>query len=169
DTVDAALASGWRELADALRGALPAPLPAALVHGDFRLGNILSQGSRIAAVIDWEIWSVGDPRVDVGWFLVNADPRTYRRATPFVGATPAPAELAAVYADALGRPVSDLGWFQSLACFKSAATWSLIVKHNRRRDGPDPELEAMASAVPALLARAGELLTGSGTSEGFEQ
>ena len=169
DTVDATLAPGWRELADALRAALPAPLPAALVHGDFRLGNLLSQGSRIAAVIDWEIWSVGDPRVDVGWFLVNADPQTYRRATSFAGVTPAPAELAAVYADALGRPVSDLGWFQSLACFKSAATWSLIVKHNRRRDSPDPELEAMASAVPALLARAGELLTRSSTSEGFEQ
>jgi aminoglycoside phosphotransferase (APT) family kinase protein len=169
DTVDATLTPGWRELADALRAALPAPLPAALVHGDFRLGNLLSQDSRIVAVVDWEIWSVGDPRVDVGWFLVNADPRTYRRATPFVGVTPAPGELAAVYADALGRPVSDLGWFQSLACFKSAATWSLIVKHNRRRASPDPELEAMASAVPALLARAGELLTGSGTSEGIEQ
>ena len=50
-----------------------------IVHGDFRLGNLLAAGARIAAVVDWEIWSVGDPRVDVGWFLLNADPATYRR------------------------------------------------------------------------------------------
>lgn len=43
-------------------------------------------------------WSVGDPRVDAGWFLVNADPATYRRVTPYSGAIPSPAELAVVYA-----------------------------------------------------------------------
>ncbi len=50
----------------------------AVVHGDFRLGNLLAVDERITAVIDWEIWSVGDPRIDLGWFLVNADPETYR-------------------------------------------------------------------------------------------
>jgi hypothetical protein len=45
-----------------------------------------------------------------------------------------------------------------LACFKSAATWSLIVKHNRRRATPDPDIEEMATAVPSLLARAIEFL-----------
>ena len=165
ETVEPALAPDWREVADALRAAQPAPLPAALVHGDFRLGNLLAHGDRITAVIDWEIWSVGDPRVDVGWFLVNADPHTYRRATPFAGRTPPPAELAAVYAAALGRPVPDLDWFQALGCFKSAATWSLIVKHNRRRSSPDPLLEAIAASVPRLVERAAEKLN---PSEGFE-
>ncbi|WP_236595339.1 phosphotransferase, partial [Mycobacterium intracellulare] len=50
-----------------------------VVHGDFRLGNLLASGARINAVIDWEIWSIGDPRIDVGWFLINCDPDTYRR------------------------------------------------------------------------------------------
>ncbi len=61
----------------------------------------------------------------------------------------------------------DLDWFQALACFKSAATWSLIVKHNRRRRrrSPDTGLEALASIVPHLVERAAELLA---TSEGFE-
>jgi hypothetical protein len=45
-----------------------------------------------------------------------------------------------------------------LACFKSTATWSLIVKHNRRRSGPDLELESMTPVLPQLLLRAGELL-----------
>jgi hypothetical protein len=54
--------------------------------------------------------------------------------------------------------VPELDWFCALACFKSTATWSLIVKHNRRRNAPDPELEAMALVLPHLLSRAGELL-----------
>lgn len=165
ETVDAALVTGWRGVADDLRSAVPAALPPALVHGDFRLGNLLATGDRIRSVVDWEIWSVGDPRVDVGWFLINADPDTYRRATPYRETTPPPAELAAVYADALGRSVPDLDWFRALACFKSAATWSLIVKHNRRRSAPDSELDAMAPVLPRLLERAREFLSAAGRSE----
>ena len=43
-------------------------------------------GARITAVVDWEIWSVGDPRVDLGWFLLNGDPDTYRPADPLLPA-----------------------------------------------------------------------------------
>ncbi len=153
-TVDAALAPGWRDVAAALRAVEPPALPAAVVHGDFRLGNMLAAGTVITAIIDWEIWTLGDPRVDLGWFLVNADPETYRRPTRCAGALPSPAELAATYGD-----VRDLHWFEALACFKSAATWSLIVKHNRRRPEPDPDLEAMAGVLPHLLDRARALLT----------
>jgi aminoglycoside phosphotransferase (APT) family kinase protein len=158
ETVDPAMVQGWSDIADALRVSAPPALGAAIVHGDFRLGNLLADGSRITAVIDWEIWSIGDPRVDAGWFLINCDPRTYRRPTRYATAAPAPEELAAVYRDAMGRDVPHLDWFCALACFKSTATWSLIVKHNRRRSTPDPELEAMAQTLPRLLSRAGELL-----------
>ena len=82
ETVDPALVPGWEAVAAALRAGEPLALPGALVHGDFRLGNTLSVGARIAAVIDWEIWSLGDPRVDLGWFLANADPATYRQRDP---------------------------------------------------------------------------------------
>jgi aminoglycoside phosphotransferase (APT) family kinase protein len=160
ETVDQSLVPGWREVGDALRASAPAPLPAAVVHGDFRLGNLLASGGRITAVVDWEIWSMGDPRVDVGWFLLNADPRTYNRATRYAWSLPGPAELAEVYAVAIGTGFSltELSWFEALASFKSAATWSLIVKHNRRRSTPDGELDAMAPVLPRLLARAREIL-----------
>ncbi len=109
-------------------------------------------------MIDWEIWSIGDPRVDAGWFLINCDPRTYRRPTRYSMAAPPLDELAAIYREAMGAAVPELDWFCALACFKSTATWSLIVKHNRRRSRPDPELESMAPVLPQLLAQAGELL-----------
>ncbi|MDT7762028.1 MAG: hypothetical protein QOC63_1448 [Mycobacterium sp.] len=158
ETTDAKLAPGWREVATALEFSAPTALPPAIVHGDFRLGNLLAEQSRITAVIDWEIWSAGDPRVDAGWFLINCDPRTYRRPTRYAEAVPSLDELATTYRIAMGNEVPALDWFCALACFKSAATWSLIVKHNRRRSAPNPELEAMVSTLPHLLSRAGDWL-----------
>jgi aminoglycoside phosphotransferase (APT) family kinase protein len=147
ETVDAALVPGWPEVAAALQSSTPPAMRPAVVHGDFRLGNLLAVDDRSTAVIDWEICSVGDPRIDAGWFLINCDPRTYRRPTRaarYARATPSLSELATIYREELGHEVPELDWFQALACFKSAATWSLIVKHNRRRRAPDAELESMA-------------------------
>jgi aminoglycoside phosphotransferase (APT) family kinase protein len=158
ETIDPALAPGWRNVAAALRTSAPTALPSAIVHGDFRLGNLLAVGNRITAVIDWEIWSIGDPRVDAGWFLINCEPRTYRRPTRYSTTAPPLDELAAIYREAMGTAVPELDWFCALACFKSTATWSLIVKHNRRRSTPNSELESMAAVLPQLLARAGEML-----------
>ena len=81
---------------------------------------------------------------------MNADPDTYRRPTRYAGGLPAPDELRR----RLYGEVPDLEWFAALACFKSTATWSLIVKHNRRRPDPDPEVEAMAGELPRLLDQA---------------
>ncbi len=158
-TVDPTLAPSWDQAASALHASEPHAAPAAVVHGDFRLGNVLALGAQITAVVDWEIWAVGDPRVDLGWFLVNADPATYGRATRHATSVPSLSELTGIYTVALGRDVTATRWFQALACFKAAATWSLIVKHNRRRATPDPALENMAATLPHLLERAQELLS----------
>jgi aminoglycoside phosphotransferase (APT) family kinase protein len=162
ETVESSLAPGWERVADALRASVPEPMRAVrdrIVHGDFRLGNLLAVDERITAVIDWEIWALADPRIDVGWFLVNADPETYRRPTRYVDSLPARDELVREYTGAFGADVPDLHWFEALACFKSTATWSLIVKHNRRRTAPDPDLETMAHALPRLLLLAEERLS----------
>jgi aminoglycoside phosphotransferase (APT) family kinase protein len=158
ETVDPELVRGWTAVRARLEETAPQALGPVVVHGDFRLGNLLARGSRVTAVIDWEIWSLGDPRVDVGWFLLNADPDTYARPTRYVGLMPSLVELAAEYTDSLGAPVPDLTWFRALASFKSAATWSLIVKHNRRRAAPDAVLESMVRDLPRLLARSLELI-----------
>jgi aminoglycoside phosphotransferase (APT) family kinase protein len=115
---------------------------------------LLAVGSEVTAVIDWEIWSVGDPRIDLGWFLANADPATYARPSSFVDAVPSRGDLLEHYGN-----VHDVAWFIALACFKSAATWSLIVKHNRRRPTPRADFEEMVPVLPRLLQRARTLLT----------
>lgn len=158
-TVDVALVPDWPEVRDALLDCAPEPLRPSVVHGDFRLGNLMAVGSRVTAVVDWEIWSIGDPRIDVGWFLINCDPDTYQRVPNPAGLAPTTTELAEIYRQELGSEVPRLSWFTALACFKSAATWSLIIKHNRRRRSPRAELEAMAATLPRLLDRARSMLS----------
>ena len=157
-TIDPGLIAGWEEVREMLMASAPAPCPPSLVHGDFRLGNLLAVGSRITAVVDWEIWSVTDPRVDLGWFLLNGDPETYRRETRYAGSMPALSKLVAAYGDSFGAHPVDLSRFQALAAFKSVATWSLIVKRNRRRVAPDPDIEMLTHVLPRLLALARTLL-----------
>ncbi len=50
----------------------PAPSPAVLVHGDFRMGNLIVDGSDLAAVLDWELVHVGERYEDLAWFCVRA-------------------------------------------------------------------------------------------------
>ncbi|MDH6242630.1 phosphotransferase family protein [Mycobacterium sp. OTB74] len=50
----------------------PASRPATLVHGDFRMGNLVIDGSRLAAVLDWELTHAGDPCEDLAWFCIRA-------------------------------------------------------------------------------------------------
>jgi aminoglycoside phosphotransferase (APT) family kinase protein len=96
--------------------------------------------------------------VDLGWFLLNGDPDTYRRETRYAESMPPRSELVAAYGDSFGAHFVDLSWFEALAAFKSVATWALIVKHNRRRAAPDPDVETLTTVLPRLLARAGTLL-----------
>ena len=50
----------------------PPPRGAALVHGDFRLGNFIVDGDGLAAVIDWELCHAGDPAEDIGWLCIRS-------------------------------------------------------------------------------------------------
>ena len=59
-------------VASALESLLPAQIGAAIVHGDYRLGNMLTTpDGHIAAVLDWELCTLGDPLADVGYVLNN--------------------------------------------------------------------------------------------------
>jgi aminoglycoside phosphotransferase (APT) family kinase protein len=159
DSVDASLQGNYRECAAALRAALPAALPSAVVHGEFRLGNTLCAGGELLAVIDWELWCRGDPRIDLAWFLQFADaastPSAIRAEAPGM---PAPGELLAEYARARGEPLADLVWFHAHARFKQAAITALQCKLNRKRAIPDPVQEANARLIPRFFARVFEFL-----------
>jgi aminoglycoside phosphotransferase (APT) family kinase protein len=133
-----------------LAGAVPPGVEATLVHGDYRLGNLICHGTEPAALIDWEIWSVGDPRVELGWFLVFADGANFPGVGREVDGLPTSDQLVERYA-ADGRAVDDLAWFDALGRYKMAA----IMGHNLRRhlEGRhhDPDQERLPDTIARLI------------------
>lgn len=154
------VADDLRPGADVTHAKLTARLPEAMtpsvLHGDWRLGNMQCNGSSIDAVIDWEIWSLSDRRVDLGWFLLNSDDR--HPSTVNHGVMPSRDALVAAYEDACGQKLADVEWFEALVRYKQAAVTALIVKNNRKLPQPGVDPERMATLIPLLLASADELL-----------
>jgi aminoglycoside phosphotransferase (APT) family kinase protein len=156
-STDPELRANEAEVHAALARALPEPAAVGVLHGDYRLGNMQCAGGEIGALIDWEIWSLGDPRLDLAWFLLNSDPRhpSCVRATPEL---PPAAELRAAYESAAGRRADELGWFEALARYKQAAASALIAKNARKLAKPGVDAQRTAASIPALLRWALESL-----------
>jgi aminoglycoside phosphotransferase (APT) family kinase protein len=135
----------------------PAPAAPVVLHGDWRLGNMQCAGPEVRAVIDWEIWSLGDPRVDLAWTMMWAsrdNPGTAIRGV-FM---PAPEQLLAWYEAAAGRAVPELDWVQGLIRYKSAAVSALLVKNALKRGDPGAQLERRQRSIAATLEWALESL-----------
>jgi aminoglycoside phosphotransferase (APT) family kinase protein len=142
------------ELEMLLSARFPAPLPrAVVVHGDYRLGNMLSVGPDPQAIIDWEIWSIGDPRVDLGWFLLFADHENFPGAGAAVAGMPEPRELLMTYEEASGAPVSDAGWFECFARYKTAAIMGHNLRRHREGRHHDPYQETLQPTILELVER----------------
>jgi aminoglycoside phosphotransferase (APT) family kinase protein len=161
-TLPGDMAGDYQRAAKALRASIPAPLPAAVNHGDFRLGNTLCEGTRINAVIDWEIWSVGDPRIDLAWLTFFTDDAGHPAVAPgTVAGTPTGREIVRAYEDALGRPVPELGWFDALTRYKEAGVTGLLLKRAMKLGRPVKESMArMQPELPRLVQEAIRLVSG---------
>ncbi|MEU4232875.1 phosphotransferase family protein [Nonomuraea sp. NPDC026600] len=155
--VPAELRPGGEDLLHRLAQAVPDDLPPVLVHGDFRLGNVLCRAHEAAAVVDWEIWSIGDPRTDLGWFLLFADHRNFPALGREFPGLPAEAELLDAYL-AGAVPLPGLDWFRALTRMKMAA----IMGHNlrRHREGRihDPDQERLPPTIAAMIRTANDIL-----------
>jgi aminoglycoside phosphotransferase (APT) family kinase protein len=134
---------------DRLLETLPVPVRASVLHGDWRLGNMQCVGPEIRAVIDWEIWSVGDGRLDLAWMRNMHDPKRPTADAPDAPSLE-PDELAQVYA-AAGGHVADLAWFDALVRYKQAAASALLVKNADKRGEASPQIEGMRDGVGLLL------------------
>ncbi|MEU7315104.1 phosphotransferase family protein [Streptomyces sp. NPDC007083] len=124
-------ASRSRELAgvDELRGALGEALPDSprptVVHGDYRLDNVLiDAGGEVAAVLDWEMSTLGDPLTDLGLLAMYSErqdvPDSPVSTTSGAPGHPSAAELIERYARLSGRDVSRINWYTAFAYFKLA-------------------------------------------------
>lgn len=133
-----AIEIGLRWLADHR----PAPLTQTVVHGDFRLGNLLVDGSRLAAVLDWELAHLGDPREDLGWLCTPS--WRFGRLLP-VGGFADYAPLLDAYEQQTGVVVTaeDVRWFEVLGLARWAAICVLQASRHIRGQSRSVELAAI--------------------------
>jgi aminoglycoside phosphotransferase (APT) family kinase protein len=159
-TVDASLSARHEEAAAALHATMPPELPPAVGHGDYRLGNMLCEGDGLTAIIDWELWSVSDPRLDLAWFLFFTEEAKHPMAagrTP--SGMPSADALLERYQEAAGAAPADLEWFHCLIRYKEAAATALIYKRMLKAAGPGADVSGhLGEAIPALTVECIERL-----------
>lgn len=131
-----------------------------LLHGDFHLGNVLAsrRTGRIAAVLDWELCTVGDPLLDLGWLLATwPDPELPSTegvwSVPDAALPPA-ADVVARYAASSPRDLSALPWYVVLACFKLAIVIEGTYARSCAGLAPDAVGRTLHDSAVRLLARA---------------
>jgi aminoglycoside phosphotransferase (APT) family kinase protein len=115
---------GMDELATFLTGNQPADQAPGLMHGDFHFGNLLVDVGqpRVAAVLDWEMATIGDPLVDLGRFVASLHGQNETMesggALWEAGDVGPVSEIVAAYAAVSDRSLDALDWYVVLACFK---------------------------------------------------
>jgi aminoglycoside phosphotransferase (APT) family kinase protein len=137
---------------------MPPALPDAICHGDYRLGNMLCDGGEVSALIDWEIWSLSDPRLDLAWFLFFTPEAKHPMASNHgpTGMPSADALLDAYVAES-GVVPTNLEWFHCLIRYKEAAATALLIKRMLKASGGAAEGN-WSTSIPALTAECIERL-----------
>jgi aminoglycoside phosphotransferase (APT) family kinase protein len=122
-----------------LRGRAPEPVPARLVHGDFRNGNLIVGPDGLRAVLDWELAHIGDPREDLGWICVNS--WRFGMSHNPVGGFGGRADFLRAYEEAGGQAFDqgDIAWFQALGSLK----WGImcLIMYSAFHSGADRSIE----------------------------
>jgi aminoglycoside phosphotransferase (APT) family kinase protein len=143
---------------------IPPTPTSTVVHGDFRLGNMMFAAPappRILAVLDWEMATLGDPLADVGYMTAmwaeSADPPDpmldLSEVTRLPG-FPDRATVARRYAERTGRDLSNLRWYQTLAIWKAAIFLESSYKRHLAGTTHDPYFARLKNGVPLLARRA---------------
>lgn len=152
------------EIGEWLGAHLPRSQAHAVVHGDYRLGNVMlhrESPARVQAVLDWEMATLGDPLADVG-YLTATYSEGNRELTPLdlspvtrLQGFPSASRIAERYAAATGLDLTPLPWYEALALWKAAifceAMYTRWLRGERPGDRFAPTLER---GVPLLLERA---------------
>jgi aminoglycoside phosphotransferase (APT) family kinase protein len=156
---------GFDALAARLDDRVPAPQRVSVVHGDYRLDNVIvaaDDPGRVLAVLDWEMATLGDPLADLALFALYwqgwgaTDNPIF--ATPADHGFPSVAELARRYADATGLDLADDAWaldnwYGAFACFKFAVICEGI--HYRHAQGltVGEGFDRIGALVPEIVHR----------------
>jgi aminoglycoside phosphotransferase (APT) family kinase protein len=146
---------------------LPTATAPGLIHGDFHLSNVLVErhGPAVAAIIDWELATVGDPLLDLGTLLATWPDETGRSilAGPLIraGGLPSAAELVATYAQHSDRPLVQVDWYVVLACLRLASVLEGTVARAAAGGAKRTTADHLHRAALALIDRAHATIGGN--------
>lgn len=115
---------GLERVAAWLQANRPASFEPGIIHGDYHLANVMFRldGPELAAIVDWELTTIGDPLLDLGWLLATwpegEDPAPEEaQVQPWRG-FPSSDELVAHYRARSARDLGAIAWYGVLACYK---------------------------------------------------
>ncbi len=154
---------GFEDAAAWLRVRRPLDYRPGIMHGDYQFANVMfghGAPARLAAIVDWEMGTVGDPKLDLGWVLQGWPDDGERDGDAPASAgyvdlrgMPGPDELLDHYRARSGRQVDDIDYYVVLARWKLA----IVLEQGFQRAGDDPKLTAFGDVVLDLMRRAAEL------------
>jgi aminoglycoside phosphotransferase (APT) family kinase protein len=155
---------GFDEAAAWLRAHEPIDFVPGLMHGDYQFANVMYRHggpAQLAAIVDWEMGTVGDPKLDLGW-VVQSWPEDTSGADAengYVDMTGMPSkdQVLAHYAEVSGRQVDDMDYYVILAKWKLA----VVLEQGYQRRGDDEKLHAFGPVVHDLMQGAGDLAASS--------
>jgi aminoglycoside phosphotransferase (APT) family kinase protein len=131
-----------------------------LMHGDYQFANVMYQHgapAKLAAIVDWEMGTVGDPKLDLAWALQGwpEDTAANPGAIGYVDITgmPSRTELLEYYAGSSGRQVDDFDYYAVLARWKLA----IVLEQGYQRAGDDEKLQSFGDIVLQLMHDAADL------------
>jgi aminoglycoside phosphotransferase (APT) family kinase protein len=152
------------QVADWLERNLPVSAETTLVHGDYRLGNLMFQldaPPRIRAILDWEMATLGDPLADLGYLTAAwaepgdpPDPILDLSEMTRMPGFQSREQLADRYVAGTGRDADALSWYQVLAMWKSAIFLEGSYRRHRAGSTADPYFAGLEAGVPRLASRA---------------
>lgn len=151
------------EVATRLRDRLPVQQGVAIAHGDFRFGNCLTDvhAGRIAAVLDWELCTLGDPLADVGylgvyWYDGQAANARANDPTP-AGGFPTYRDLLERYAARTGRDLTGIDYYVAFSCWRLAVISEGVYArylHGAMGEQDGVDLESFKVGTEGLAERA---------------
>lgn len=115
---------GVPDVADWLRANIPDSWTPGIMHGDYHAANVLFSHTspEVVAIVDWEMCTIGDPLIDLGWLLATwqqpGEPPVLDNPLMEAEGLPSPDELIGRYARHSTRELSALPWYIVMACFK---------------------------------------------------
>ncbi len=131
------------------------------MHGDYQFANVMFKHgapARLAAIVDWEMGTVGDPKLDLAW-VVQSWPEDSNDASPATSGyadmygMPTRDQLVQHYAEVSGRQVDDIDYYIILAKWKLG----VVLEQGYQRAGDDEKLQCSARSCLNLMQGAAEL------------